>query len=233
MRLWHGCLDYLLPQHCVECGQRLLDGRYRFCDFCLADLPYHEQGCLTCGRPLAAELDFCGRCLLHPPEFDACFCAFRYVHPIDQLIHQFKYRGRPALARVLGELMADEILERRVELPQLLIPVPLHRRSLSQRGYNQSWELAQALGGKLGIPVNNRLIVKHRWSKRQVELSWKARLSNLRGSFSLKQRPAVKHIAIVDDVVTSGSTASEISKILKRNGVDYVQIWGIAHTVRP
>ena len=112
-----------------------------------------------------------------------------------------------------------------------MIPVALHKNRLRQRGFNQSALLARQLGKLLNIPVDTKPLIKNRKTKPQAQLSLNQRGQNLRNSFSLTQGIGAQNVAIVDDVVTTGATASEIAKILKRNGVDYIQIWGIAHTV--
>ena len=99
------------------------------------------------------------------------------------------------------------------------------------RGYNQSWQLAKELGNLLGIPASNKIVCKHRSTKPQAELSLERRKNNLRNSFRILNKGVPEHVAIIDDVLTTGATATEITKILKRNGVNYVQVWGLAHTV--
>ena len=224
-------LNWLLPAECMKCRQEIDHDDHPFCNDCYPLLPFQQHCCQRCGQAFASDLDYCGRCLHHAPPFDGCFCPFRYEPPIDDQLRQFKYYQRPELARSIARLLCAEILTHQLEMPDLLIPVPLHISKLRQRGFNQAWQLTRHVSRLLEIPCSSKLIIKTRATPPQVQQSWHQRLINNRGSFALKQTPGCKHIAIIDDVVTTGSTVAEISKILKKNGVDYVQIWGIAHTV--
>ena len=177
-----------------------------------------------------ASWEVCGRCIEHAPAYDSCFCAFRYEEPLDSCIRQFKYSQRPELALPLAKLLYAELIASGTTLPDLLIPVPIHDTRLKHRGFNQSGELTRQLSKLLQIPYADNILIKHRPTEAQAGLTYRQRLDNPKGSFRMEMQTDVKHVAIVDDVVTTGSTASEIAKILKRNGVDYVQVWGVAHT---
>lgn len=230
-------INWLIPKRCISCQQPVPDScQNSCCNDCYMALPFQENCCNRCGQAFggaasAAASGVCGRCLSSPPSFDACFCAFRYAPPIDTNIQQFKYSERPELARSLAQLMATEILATGLEMPELLIPTPMHIARLRRRGYNQAALLARALGQILGLEARQDILRKHRLTAPQVELSLKARRRNVRGSFEIQQQPTVKHVAIVDDVLTTGSTAAEMSKVLKQNGVDYIQVWALAHTM--
>ncbi|GHA06082.1 hypothetical protein GCM10008090_14650 [Arenicella chitinivorans] len=150
---------------------------------------------------------------------------------MDELIRKLKYQGNPYIARDIAAMLATELREANIDLPEMLIPVPLHRQRLFQRGYNQSALLAKQLGKQFGIAVDYRSLTKHKSTANQAELSLKARQSNLKNAFKIARPIIASHVAIIDDVITTGSTAREIAKILKRNGVDYIQVWGVAHTL--
>ncbi|MBT8114931.1 MAG: ComF family protein [Arenicella sp.] len=229
--LLYAALNWLVPALCLSCQRQIEADGSPFCEQCYTQLPFQQDCCRRCGQLLVADMDHCGRCLQHPPAFDLCFCPFRYQDPIADHLRKFKYQGKPEQARPLAQLLATEILATQLTIPELLIPVPLHPAKLRQRGFNQSWQLTRHLSRRLGIPCCNSLIVKTRVTPPQAQQKWQQRLTNVRGSFKLSRRPNVRHIAIVDDVVTTGSTAAEISKILKKYGVDYVQVWAVAHTV--
>lgn len=224
-------LNWLMPVSCIRCGKPDTLPFNPCCEKCYPQLPFHPASCHQCGQILNANLDICGQCLVSPPAYDACFCPFEYEQPIDQLIRQFKYHGRPELAKLLAQILSKEIRDNAIEIPDLLIPVPLHISRLRSRGFNQSLLLCQELGKILDIDTQPKALIKKRKTLPQAELDVKLRNKNLRGSFELKQAIRYKSVAIVDDVITTGSTVSEIAKVLKRNGVDYVQAWGIAHTV--
>lgn len=127
--------------------------------------------------------------------------------------------------------MCKELNEQLADIPEALIPVPLHLSRLRHRGFNQSKLLAIEIGKLLNVPVLSNVISKTKATKPQAEQSLKQRKNNLSGSFSLTKSVPFESVAIIDDVVTTGSTAGEIAKILKKKGVDCVAIWGVAHTL--
>lgn len=224
-------LDTLLIPYCYACNASLNNNNYPYCDRCYAQLPFQQHNCTQCGQQLTQGQDYCGLCLTKPPEFDACFCPFEYQEPIRSQICAFKYNNKPELAQALAQTMALEISGNALDLPDLLIPVPMHISKLRSRGYNQASLIAIKLGQLLNIDVATNIIEKHLATPAQAELSLAQRRKNLKGSFQLKNKIPSKHVAIVDDVFTTGATAEEIAKILKQNGVDYCQVWGVAHTV--
>lgn len=226
-----GAGNWLLPPTCSACQSTISDLDYPFCNNCYTTLPFQRYGCGKCGQVFAANQDYCGRCISKPPPFDECFCPYQYASPISEQIRDFKYHQRPELARPLAQILAREILANQLDLPDLLVPVPMHLSRLANRGYNQSVRLAQELGRILDIEANHKLLIKKHKTTPQAKLTLKQRSTNLKGSFSIKRSIQASRVAIIDDVVTTGATAAEIAKILKRNGVDYVQVWGIAHTV--
>ncbi len=135
------------------------------------------------------------------------------------------------MAKVGASLLARELIDNNIDSPDALIAVPMHVSRLRTRGYNHSALIAQNLSKTLNIPTLDNALTKLRKTTPQARLSLKQRRKNLKGSFELKKIINAKSVAIIDDVVTTGSTAEEIAKILKKNGVDYVQVWGIAHTL--
>ncbi|MFT5610785.1 MAG: ComF family protein [Polaribacter sp.] len=223
-------LNWLVPKRCFACALEIAASAHPCCDACYATLPFQNGSCQHCGQVFAAKQDFCGRCLSAAPPFDACFCAFRYESPIKEQIQRFKYSQKPELAATVAKLLYAEIISNQLVLPDLLIPVPIHISRLRERGYNQAWLITQNLGELINIPCSNTIVEKHKSTPAQATLSLAARKNNNRGSFRLKTPTSARSIAIIDDVFTTGSTAAEITKILKTNGVDYVQIWGVAHT---
>lgn len=239
LRWLRKALNWLAPAKCIRCekpykktySRSSSEHQHPCCVDCYPKLPFQGNACAQCGEPYAGVTDSCGRCLANPPNFNACFCPFEYTTPISELIIHFKYHEKPELAENLAQLLAFEIEQNNIEIPELLLPVPMHIKRLRQRGYNQSSLLAQKLGDLLDIPVNYRALEKIKLTEQQAKQTLKQRKNNVIGSFSLKNKLPVKSVAIIDDVVTTGSTAGEIAKILKKNGVDYVQVWGVAHTL--
>ena len=225
-------LNWLIPRRCQQCDC-VVEAEWRnflVCRSCYAQLPFQEHSCQRCGQVFAAQQDSCGRCLLSPPPFDACFCPFQYQQPISGAIQRLKYQDQPELADRLARALAFEIEQQEITKPELLIPVPVHLSRLRARGFNQSLLLTKRLSQLLNTPYSNQIIQKHRATPAQAQQTLAQRQINVRGSFKLGKLTTAKHIAIIDDVFTTGATASEITKVLKRNGVNYVQVWGLAHT---
>ena len=224
-------LNWLAPKMCIACHSPLLDSRLPCCSTCYAELPFQHETCTYCGQRFTGPGDYCGACLAQPPTYDRCFCPFEYAAPIDQQIIKLKYHQNPYIARDIAAMLAVELETANIARPELLIPVPLHRTRLRQRGYNQSALLAKHLGKQLGIPVDYHSLTKHKHTANQAELSLTARQNNLKNAFRVSRPIKASHVAIIDDVITTGSTAREIAKILKRKGVVYIQVWGVAHTL--
>jgi len=224
-------INWLLPSHCIQCKAHHHSNTTVICDECYLQLPFQSHNCQQCGQRYSSKSDHCGRCLSSPPSFDRCFCPFEYKSGIKELICQIKYREKPNLAKTAAQLLAREILEQGIELPQAIISVPMHVKRLRQRGYNHSNLIAINLSKILDVPYTDDLLEKTKPTQAQAGQSLKNRKTNLKNSFKVTKEPRFKHLAIVDDVVTTGSTAEEIAKILKKKGVDCIQVWGIAHTL--
>lgn len=198
---------------------------------CEDDLPLNALACKTCAQPLAScstELQRCGACLRRPPAFDASHIPFHYGYPIAQLIHDLKYRGRIACGRVLGELVARSVRSRIDDLPGFIVPVPLAPGRYRERGYNQAIELGASLERTLGVPMRTDLAVRTRATREQAELNRKERRRNVRGAFSVERALPATHLAILDDVVTTGSTVNELAKVLRRAGAEKIEVWAVA-----
>lgn len=224
-------LNWLLPPNCLQCRSAIKPNSGPVCTPCYIELPFQGNNCHQCGQRFASDHDYCGRCLNAPPSFDRCFCPFEYKSGIKELICNIKYREKPSLAKAAAQLLAREIVEQGIELPQAIIPVPMHLKRLRSRGYNHSNLIAKHLSRILNIPHIENLVVKTKFTPTQAGLSLKKRKTNLKNSFELTKTIGFKRVAIIDDVMTTGATAEEIAKILKKNGVDYIQVWGIAHTL--
>ena len=185
---------------------------------------------MHCARPLAQAGGpvACGACQRSTPGFDAATALLHYRPPADYLVQRFKFAGELALAPLLAGLLATKIAARPARLPGLLVPVPLHPSRLRERGFNQATELARVLGRRLGLSVNHRLCQRIKRTEPQSTLPVKQRHDNLRNAFTVSGRPAAGHIAIVDDVMTSGHTAGELARVLKQAGARRVEVWVIA-----
>jgi ComF family protein len=222
----------LYPPVCLVCGG---DGEpdRDVCAGCAADLPRNARACARCSEPLPAAApigSLCGHCQGSPPSYDRCLAPYRYAPPLDRLVTGLKFHARLANARLLATLLGDAVLTAGADPPDALVPVPLHATRLRERGFNQALELARPLATRLGIPLEAGLLARTRPSAPQSGLQRSLRRANVRGAFAVVRAPPARHVALVDDVLTTGHTASEIAKALKRAGVERVEVWVVART---
>lgn len=222
---WTAALRSRLRGCCLLCGGAA--GREGLCASCADDLPWLDEAvCQCCAHPLP-EPGICGRCIADPPHYDRVIAACRYAYPLDALIQSYKYRGRLAAAPALAALLAGRINKR----PDLIVPMPLAAQRLRERGFNQALELARLIGKQLDTAVDARLCIKSRDTAPQTRLPWKARRRNIRGAFVVLGSIEGCHVAVVDDVLTTGATLSELARNLKRAGAASVTGYVVARTV--
>jgi len=217
----------ILPIPCRLCGAHCQ--QHLLCDACIKDLPLLGPACPRCAMP-TTHAQLCGKCLNTPPIQDLSFSLFRYHDPIDRLIADFKYHDKTYLSQLFSTLMLEKLTAR--ALPQLLIPIPLHCKRLRQRGYNQSLELAKCLSKQLNIPLSNHTLNRTKDTPPQASLPFKDRKSNIQHAFSLMDSNIPAHIALIDDVLTTGHTANAAAKCLRLKGVETIEVWTIARTIR-
>jgi ComF family protein len=149
------------------------------------------------------------------------------------MVRALKYHSALAYARVLGELLAAHLSDaHRPRLPEVLLPVPLAPRRFRERGYNQAIELGRYLERGLDVPMRADLLVRIRETREQAGLPRRERRKNIRGAFALRQPITVSHVALIDDVITTGSTVNELARLLKANGVERVEVWAVARARR-
>lgn len=217
----------LLPGCCIVCSAmtgRLTD----ICGACESGLPSTRNACTLCALPVTAGAEVCGDCLRHSPPQQRTRAAFVYTFPVNALIQRFKFNGDQPAGRVLAELFARRLAPGTV--PDCLLPVPLHRNRWRERGFNQSEILANALGEAFGIPVLRDAVARVRETAVQSGMAAAARRHNVRGAFAVRAGlPA--HAAIIDDVLTTGSTTAEIARALLRAGVKRVEVWALARAM--
>ncbi|MFK2878247.1 ComF family protein [Rhodanobacter hydrolyticus] len=222
---------WLLPWRCLLCGAAGADGM-DLCADCAAEVPRNRTCCVRCALPLATTAAVCGECVRRAPPWDAAWAPFRYGWPLDRLESRFKFGRDLAAGRTLATLWRREAMS--LPKPELLLPVPLHRVRLRQRGYNQARELAKPLGRHLGVPLRHDVLSRCRGTTAQTDLDAAGRRRNVRGAFVLRAGIALPaHVAILDDVMTTGATLAECSRVLKRAGVQRVDVWALARAPSP
>ena len=214
----------------------------QLCAGCRGDLPRNGPCCSLCALPLPAcsadaEQLCCGRCLLRPPLWDGVVAALPYRYPADRIVCRFKFDRDLCSGAVLAQEMLAAIRCRGAALPEAIVPVPLHRSRYFARTFNQAELLAQAVGRSLDLPVHTRLLLRRRRTRAQSGLDAAARRKNVRGAFAVQartRRPALaRHLALVDDVLTTGVTLAECVRTLKRSGADRITVWVAARAPAP
>lgn len=222
-------LARLFPARCVLCLDPGQPPALDLCAACESDLPRDLPSCTGCATLLPhADAFLCADCLCQPRCFDAAFAAYRYAHPVDWLVRRVKYGGDIATARVLGTLLGRRLRAGHPLHVEALLPVPLHRAREAQRGFNQAIEIARAAGREVGLPVVSDVGRRWRDTTGQAGLDAGGRRENVRGAFDLVRPLRQRRLAIVDDVLTTGSTAEELARVLKRAGADWVEVWTVA-----
>ncbi len=220
---------WLFPPSCVLCGATGHPG-LDLCPGCEADLARIDNPCPGCGMPLqASEHLLCGKCLQTPPPYRLTISPFYYEPPLIKLVTDFKFHHQLKLARIFAGILAGHLQDR--ARPEAIIPVPLHPRRLRERGYNQSQEIARLLGRQLAIPVDSRLCQRTRYTTPQTGLDAKQRHRNIRNAFGVTGQCKYEHVAILDDVITTGNTVTELARLLRKQGVDNIEIWSVARAV--
>ncbi|OHE84782.1 MAG: amidophosphoribosyltransferase [Lysobacterales bacterium RIFOXYA1_FULL_69_10] len=228
---------------CGEAGHFGLD----LCAACAAALPWNRSACVRCGLPLPGAADAlddggrdgtsasgstvadteaftCGACLRRPPPQTQCIAAFRYAPPLDRLMPRLKFHADLAAGRLLSRLMASCLAG--TDRPDALVPLPLHRSRLRERGYDQALELARPLARDLALPLRSDLLQRVRATPPQSRLDAAQRRRNVRGAFRVDDTGHIPaHVALLDDVMTTGATVHAAVRALQRAGVQRVDVW--------
>lgn len=197
-----------------------------WCKTCEQDIIHNVIRCQICARSSLTNKP-CGNCIKCPPYFSQSLILFDYQYPANELIKAFKFGKRAELAFRFAEKFVERLINAD-KLPDSLIPVPLHKTRQRARGYNQSLELAKHISRMLNISLDTTSCKRIKNTETQSTLSTKARERNVKDAFILTNHVLPKHVAIIDDVITTGSTVNEIARLLKRSGCEQVDVWAIA-----
>ncbi|HEY0821511.1 MAG TPA: ComF family protein [Rhizobacter sp.] len=221
------------PSLCAVCRGW---GEGAVCASCHARYAHEVPRCARCALQVPPDVAVCGACLKHPPVFDATRTGLDYAHPWSTLIARFKFHQALDLATALVAPLRDHVRREAEALPDVLLPVPLSRERLRERGYNQAWEATRRLARGLGLACDATLLLRLADRPHQLDLPPDERAANVRGVFAIEplRRGELqgRHVAIVDDVMTTGATCNELARVLKQAGAARVEAWAIARTPR-
>lgn len=231
-------LDVLFPRPCVGCGlDRKGQGEF-LCELCRDHVPFIlPPFCTTCGRPAEMEYAYpteefeCGLCRKNTYRFDRARSLGVYTSVLKELVHFFKYRSHPGAIREITSLLEQHLdpLEEHYQDLQV-VWVPLHRRKLKERGFDQSYVLARQMARLCRLPVVEGTLVRVRDTSPQARKNRTERMANVRGAFQVARPEAVagRRLLVVDDVFTTGATVNEVTKVLKQAGAERVDVFTLA-----
>lgn len=240
LRIARPFIDALLPSSCAYCGMSAGDFSVPlFCAACWSDFSVIDASlCPGCGRPFDSDVSLtaspghcCRSCRLSPPLFDQALSVGYFEGALREAIHVYKYRPLHALGAPLGRWLAGNV--RQLTQHDIVVPVPLHRSRLRQRGFNQALLLAHAVSIRHAVPLSCDTLLRIRATRPQVELSGAERPANVRGAFAVSRPAAVQglRILLIDDVFTTGATLNECARALKTAGAGAVSALTLARTV--
>lgn len=224
------------PGQCSVCRNW---SNQRVCADCLMRYARPAPRCWTCGARLPMERighrePKCGACLRNPPPLDRTIAALDYAFPWDGLLQHYKFHQAIDLRETLLERLNQSLSIAEAEAPDWLLPVPMAVQRQRERGYNQSWELVRALARRRKLRCDGELLLRVRDTSQQSQLPLKERAKNVRGAFAVDPARLREvrgcHVALLDDVMTSGATLFEIARVLRQAGAVNVQAWVVART---
>lgn len=223
----------LLPDACVGCDVVTAEGEGAFCEDCahlVLDTP--DVHCARCAEPGRFERGVCGRCRESPPPFRRAWAPFEHAGAVARAVHRFKYEDRADLSRPLGLLLGRLTRPHAEALPGVVVPVPLHETRFRKRKFDQATLLADVTARVLGRRLECEWLVRVRATERQVGLSDAAREVNLAGAFSASPEVKGADVLLIDDVLTTGATAREATRVLLDAGARSVNVLTLARARR-
>ena len=222
---------FIYPNVCLRCdapGVNKID----LCKRCFAGLPWIQYACQQCAQPLvSSDVKICGACSNRQYHFDNAYAPFRYEGFIRDAVSQFKFNQKLNQGKLLAQLLVKHAEKQQLIIPEIIMSVPLHKKRICKRGYNQALEIARIVSNELKCDLSYKELYRNRDTSVQMELPAKQRHKNVKDAFSLKENTIVfkhKHVCIVDDVMTTGNTVNEVAKCLRNAGAKRVDVWCIA-----
>jgi len=220
---------WLMPHVCILC-RNITHRSQDLCLSCLEHLPIVKQSCPMCANILLSTHQnvLCGQCLKQKPPFDTTHALFLYQPPIPKLILDLKFHHALTHAKLLGELLTERILRewyQKKPLPTAIIPIPLHSARFKERGFNQAIEIARPIAKALKLPLLLHNAVRIKATIPQATLPARERKHNINNAFLIKKSFENQHIAVVDDVITTGNTIHEFCHLLKKHGAAKISVW--------
>jgi len=221
--------EFFLPHFCVLCHEQTFCEK-DLCAKCKNDLPIIKSACKVCAKPLSAKEKICGTCLVTPPPFARTVALFQYQTPIDYLITALKFSHKLVHAEIIGQLLTTKLMEvyQKEPLPEVIIPVPLHKARLENRGFNQALEIARPISKQLKIPIDKSSCMRILQTSPQAKLAAKERHHNIKNAFAIIKPIVYQHIAVIDDVVTTGNTVRELCQTLMSAQAMIIDVWCFA-----
>ncbi len=228
-------IDSLIPRHCLFCLEQT-SGNNDLCPHCRTHIQHNKLACQRCALPLStSDSSICGNCLSHQYYYNQVYSPFIYTDAIRYLIRQLKYHNKIHYAQTLARLFIQSSTQfQDFQLPEVLIPMPMHTQRLQQRGYNQALELARFFAAHFQLQLDYKSLLRTRPTLLQAGLNAKERQKNVKNAFNINKHAhisrlsGIQHIALIDDVMTTGSTLNEAAKILRQSGIKRVDAWIIA-----
>jgi len=221
--IWAALLEQFLPSRCILCGDA--SGPRRLCPACQPALPRPEQPCRQCALPVMHSTSrLCAACISHPPSWDRAVAALVYAYPVNHFVQQFKFSRDLACGQLLADELSRAVVQSAAPWPDLLLPVPLHAARRFTRGFNQAEFLARQVAARTGIKVRPGCLCRRKRTKAQSGLDRQARRQNVRGAFACGSLTGLR-IALVDDVLTTGTTLDACARIARKAGAVHVSVW--------
>lgn len=221
--------------NCIVCDIELRkQSKYGLCDECKSKLTFIKDNvCKKCGRLQHDEADYCLTCQEHKREFDFARSCAVYDDVAKEIVRGIKFGGKKYFAKYMANFLVDRYKDTFENVSiDVVVPVPLTKKKKIERGYNQSWEIAKEFAKAVDLTADDSVAVKIKETQEQARLSGKEREDNIKGAFEVKNLEIIKDksVLIIDDVMTTGSTASEIARILKKAKAKHVYLLTFAST---